>query len=140
MRIPLIILFFVIAASFAFSFDAQSQTRTVFSGIPSIKVSEGGTERTAEALNRSQAANLGTVISKISGKYYWATRGNKEMVSLVSGTFVTYLALDGSGYVRVIDPNVKAETPLMSPTEAKFDYVEHLLLGLRSVSYYGKMQ
>ena len=109
----------------------------VFSGIPSVKVSEAGSERVPEAIHRDNAVNLGCVISEIGGKFYWATRGNKELVRHASGAFVTYVAIDGSGYVRIVDPSAKASAALMSPTEAKFDYVEHLLIGLRSVTYYG---
>jgi hypothetical protein len=40
--------------------------------------------------------------------------------------------------VRVIFPEVKEAASLMfTETEAKFDYVEHLLIELRSVTYYG---
>jgi hypothetical protein len=49
------------------------------------------------------ALNLGCVISEIGGNYYWVTRENKEMFRRTSGTFVTYAAVDGSGYVRVIE-------------------------------------
>jgi len=127
-------------ASLALPAISCAQTRTAFTGIPSQKISEAGTERRAEEIQREQAVNLGCVISEISGKFYWASRANKEMVRLPGGAFITYVARDGSGYVRVTDPNAKAAAALMSPTEAKFDYVEHILLGLRSVTYYGMSQ
>ncbi len=113
---------------------------TVFSGSPIQKISEAGTERVAEQIPSGRASSISCVINENTGKYYWATRGNKEMFRLSSGAFITYVAVDGSGYVRVIDPSAKQAAELMSPTEAKFDYVEHLLLGLRSVTYYGKSQ
>lgn len=113
---------------------------TVFSGSPSQKISEAGSERVVEQIPKDRAPGLNCVINEISGKYYWATRANKEMVRLSSGAFITYVAVDGSGYVRVIDPSAKQAAELMSPTEAKFGYVEHLLLGLRSVTYYGQPQ
>ena len=116
---------------------AQAQSQTVFSGVPVVKVNEGGIERLSEDLSREKAVNLGCVISEIGGKYYWATRENKEMVRRVSGAFITFLAVDGSGYVRILDPGAKSAVSLISPTEAKFDYVEHLSVGLRSITYYG---
>jgi hypothetical protein len=119
---------------------AHAQSRTVFSGVPTIKVSEGGTERMPETLLLEKAINLGCVISEIGGRYYWATRENKEVVRQVSGAFVTYMAVDGSGYVRVIDKSAKDAASLMSPTESSFDYVEHILIGLRSVTYYGNLR
>lgn len=117
--------------------QVHAQSRTVFSGVPVVKVSEGGVERLPEVLPRDKAVDVACAITEIGGKYYWATRENKEMVRRTSGAFITYIAVDGSGYVRVVDPSAKAAASLMSPTEARFDYVEHLLLGLRNVTYFG---
>jgi len=46
------------------------------------------------------------------------------------------VALNRTGYVRLFDRNVEINT-LVTPAEEQFDYVEHILLGLRSVTYYG---
>jgi len=119
------------------STQAFAQARTVFSGIPSVKISEGGLERLPETIERNKAVNLACVISEIGGQYYWASRENKQMLRNEGGAFVTYVALDGAGYVRTILPSLKAAASLMSPTEERFDYVEHVVLGLRSVTYYG---
>jgi hypothetical protein len=118
--------------------QAYAQSQTVFSGIPVVKISEGGVERYPETLPREKAVNLHCTISEIGGKYYWATRENTEMVRKISGAFITYVAVNGSGYVRVIEKTAKPAISMMSPTEAEFDYVEHLLLGLRSITYFGK--
>jgi hypothetical protein len=59
------------------------------------------------------------------------------MIRLYSGAFITFLATDGSGYVRIIAPGMKDSASLMGDAESSFDYVEHLLIGLRSVTYYG---
>ena len=136
----LIVYLLIVVASGIMPGQTNAQSRTVFSGIPVIKVSEGGTERLPETIRRDSAVNLRCVVSEIDGKYYWATRENKEMVRHASGAFVTYVAIDGSGYVRIVDPSAKGAASLMSPTETKFDYVEHLLVGLRSVTYYGHAQ
>jgi len=37
----------------------------------------------------------------------------------------------------MVNPDFKDAASLMSETEAQYDYVEHLLIGLRSVTYYG---
>ena len=127
----------IVLATVGLCKQVHAQARTVFSGVPVIKVSEGGVERLQEAVPRDKAVEVACVISEIGGKYYWATRENKEMVRRTSGAFITYTAVDGSGYVRVIDPSAKEAASLMSATEAKFDYVEHLVLGLRNVTYFG---
>jgi hypothetical protein len=113
---------------------------TVFKGRPSLKISEGGIERTPEQVSRDRAINLECIISQIGTSYYWASRENVPMVRVDSGGFITYVAANGAGYVRVVKPEAKAAAALMSDTEERFDYVEHALIGLRSVTYYGIRQ
>ena len=119
------------------SYICSGQATTVFHGTPLLKISEGGTERAPESLSRERAANLGCVISVIGKDHYWASRENKGLVRRENGAFVTFIAVDGSGYVRIVNPRMKSEASSMGPTETEFDYVEHLLIGLRSVTYYG---
>ena len=65
-----------------------AQSETAFYGVPNIKISEGGIERTSENLKRDRAVNLACMISKIEGKYYWASRENTPLISVASGAFV----------------------------------------------------
>ena len=121
----------------AFSQNAE----TVFSGFPEMKVSEAGLNRVPENLPRKEAANLRCVINKIGEEYYWASRENVRMVKIDGGgAFITFLAINGSGYVRIIKSDLKEAASLMSETEQKFDYVEHLLIGLRSINYWGERE
>ena len=140
MPIRLMLAVLYVVGTIAWCPHATAQSRTVFSGIPEVKVTEVGIERAAEPLSRDGAANLGCVVSEINGKYYWATRENKEMIRRSSGAFITFVAVDGSGYVRVIDAAAKPAASQMSLTEAQFDYVEHLIIGLRSISYFGRLR
>ena len=115
--------------------------KTIFIGFPKKKVSEGGLDRVVEDLSRKKAVNFRCVISKIEDKYYWASRENVEMVKIErAGVFIAFLAVNGSGYVRVIKPEFKEAASLMSKTEESFDYVEHLTIGLRSVNYWGEKE
>lgn len=66
-------------------------------------------------------------------------RGNKQLVKIENGAFKTLIAPDGSCYVRIINPMMKDAASLMSNTEKTYDYIEHLVLGLRSVTYYGNI-
>jgi hypothetical protein len=56
-----------------------SQSVTVFSGMPTIKISEGGIERFPEKLERKNAVNLKCVISKIGEKYYCKQRKQRNV-------------------------------------------------------------
>jgi hypothetical protein len=114
----------------------------VFTGMPEIKISEGGVNRVPENLTKDKAIKFKCTITKIDDKYYWTSRENVELIPIASGAFITYWAVNGSGYVRVIKPEMKEEVKkigaMAGDPEEKFDYVEHLLLGLKSVTYYGK--
>ncbi len=113
----------------------------VFSGIPEIKISEGGLSRIPEKVNKEKAIRYKCTISKIDDKYLWTTRENIELIPVESGAYITFLAVNGSGYVRIIKPVmrnvVKQMGAMAGDPEEKFDYVEHLLLGLKSITYYG---
>jgi hypothetical protein len=119
---------------------ASAQTPvTVVRGIPQLGIVEGGTERTSEVLPRARAVGLGVVISQIGDNYYWASRENTPLVAIDAGAFVTYFAVNGSGYVRVIKPGMKSAVSLLEPAAAQYDYVEHLLQSLHSITYYGTL-
>lgn len=128
-------LFVFVFSLFANFCNAQS---FLFTGIPSTKVTESGIERNAEKIEQSKALSVACVVKEIDGKFFWETRGNKALLKIDSGAFITFFAVDGSGYIRVIKPSLKDAASVMSNTEKNFDYVEHLTLGLRSVTYYGK--
>jgi hypothetical protein len=109
----------------------------VFSGTPVVKISEAGTNRVAEKLTPQKALNFGCLVSKIGGKYYWATRENKQLIRVETTGLCAFLTPDGAGYVPFVKPEAKRAAALVSDTEANFNYVEHLLLGLTRVTYFG---
>lgn len=111
----------------------------VFIGTPNVKIIESGADRSLERVEKSKELSLACVVKEIDGKFYWESRGNKQLLKVDSGAFVTYFAVDGSGYIRLVKPSMKEAASTISVTEKNFDYIEHLLLGLRSVSYYGKL-
>jgi hypothetical protein len=78
------------------------------------------------ALNDQQPKEYVCLIK--DGKFYWANRDNKEVSKNVSGGFVIFAAMDGSGYVKVC--TVCKELDL--------DYMEHLHDELFTITYWGK--
>ena len=113
------------------------QSEVIFVGSPVRKVSEAGLSRIPEKLSPEKASASLCVISKVGAEYYWTSRNNLRLYRVESGAFITYLA-PGTGYVRIIMPDMKVSASLMSETEASFDYIEHMTLGLRTVTYWGK--
>jgi len=126
----------------AFASPLFAKETVIFMGIPEIKISEGGVSRVPEKLTKDKAIKFKCSITQIGNKYYWTSRENVELIPVSSGAFITYWAVNGSGYVRVVKPEMKEEVKKIGAMggdpEEKFDYVEHLLLGLKSVTYYGK--
>lgn len=114
----------------------------IFTGVPEIKISEGGLNRVPEKLTKDKAIKFKCTITKIDDKYYWTSRENVELIPIDNMAFITYWAVNGSGYIRVVKPEMGKEVKqigaMAGDPEEKFDYVEHLLLGLKSVTYYGK--
>ena len=130
----------LVAISVGASGSGAQTTVTIFKGRPSVKISEGGIERTPEQIPRDRAVNLECVISQIGTSYYWASRVNTQLSRTDSGAFISFVAVNGSGYIRVVKPEAKSAAALMGGTEERFDYVEHALTGLRSITYYGNRQ
>lgn len=116
---------------------ASSQGRVAFTGTPQVKVLEAGVARAVEPVPSAKAGEFSCVITELDGRYHWSSRGGKELVRATSGAFITYVAIDGSGFVRTIAPGAKASVSIMGETETKYDYVEQLLMGLRVLTYYG---
>lgn len=122
-----------VLALFVGAETAFAQTpQVVFRGLPQVKVTERGVDRDVGRVTKEQANDLQCVVSRVGLSYYWASRNNLEMERVDAGAFTTYLARDGSGYVRV-----KSATAGANDTERRFDYVEHVLTGLSSTTYYG---
>ena len=77
------------------------------------------------------------IVVDSQGNYFWASRGMRPLVRQQSGIYVTYTA--SAGYIKTYDDEAleairKGEFPLMDPWP---EYVEHLHLGLGSITYYG---
>ena len=130
MKYSILILLFVIP-----SFLIQAKESYEFIGIPISKIGESGDSRTYEKVADKDKLEFQCIITKVDGKYFWKTRENKEMVKVRSGIYITYLALNGAGYVRVIDQEMKKV--IFENSEQKFDYKEHMMSGLSSITYYG---
>ena len=88
------------------AFPLYAKGAVIFTGIPEIKISEGGVTRTPENLNEEKAINFKCTITKIDDKYYWTSRENIELIPIYSGAFITYWAVNGSGYVRIVKPEM----------------------------------
>lgn len=118
------------------AFPIFASEEIIFTGIPEIKITEDGTQRTPEKISGVKAIEFKCTITKIEDKNYWTTRENLELVPMRSGAYITFVAINGAGYVRIINPEIK-NGPMAGEWES-YDYMEHLLLGLSTITYFGK--
>ena len=121
------------------SYVQAEEDEILFVGYPVVKISEGGVDRVVQKMKGAESEEVKCVIvrSEKDKTYYWLSREKTELTPVVSGGFVTFIAKNGSGYIRVTSLEHADGVKLMGETESQYDYVEHLLLGLKSVTYYG---
>ena len=112
----------------------------VFEGYPVKKIETNENSSNVSLLSQSQASEYKVTIIKEGDKFYWATRGNLEVVPMKSGFYITYLAVNGAGYVRTMTPEMRGLFKMMPPEEQEkqFLYFEHLVHQMGSITYYGK--
>jgi len=116
-----------------------AQPEIVFSGRPSIKVQEYASNATTVQLSDDESKRSQVLVVRDGENYLWASRDNKPLAKSVSGEYTTYYSLDGSGYIRIQSPEATAKFKgIVSESNQIFDYREHLLQGLASITYYGK--
>lgn len=120
------------------SLPAFASEEIIFTGMPEIKISEDGTRRTPEKISEANAIKFKCIITKIEDKYYWTTRENLELIPIRSGAYITFVTVNGVGYVRTIDPEIKNGS--IAGESRSYDYMEHLLSGLSTITYFGKSE
>jgi hypothetical protein len=122
---------FLVVLMLAWS-GATGQETIVFSGYPISKV-ESGMEATAQtALGETQSNEYRVLIVKRDGKYYWASRENKELMHFQSG-IAHWFVSQSSGYIKIVDPSL---LPGNEGTN-QYVYMEHLTLVLDTITYWG---
>ncbi len=82
---------------------SSSAQEIVFEGTPIKRiVLEEENDPTTRLLSKSEQIEYKVNIIKSGDSYYWASRENVQMRSEVSGFYITFLAVNGSGYVRTL--------------------------------------
>ena len=123
MKLILAWLFLALACS-------SSWAEEIFIGTPIARTVLDGEQAQRTMLDSSSQSEFQIIIQRDGDRYFWKTREMKEPEIHQSGLFVTYQALDGSGYVR-IDSSANASSPV--------GYIEHLKLGLATITYQGRI-
>lgn len=131
------LVFLIVFTAFVAAYGQDYQV--VFEGRPLVKVDSSFERTTTQKLTADESFELLVRIVERQGKYYWASRGMKELVRSESGAYLTFHAIDGSGYVRVGTPMMLDLRDRMPEPQRQREigYVEHLVIQFQSVTYYG---
>ena len=138
-------LFLKFIAIFYLTMSACSQADQVigeifFEGYPVTKFEINGTESTKVALDRSDRLEYKVLITREGDNFYWATRNNLQLYPVTSGVYITYLAVNGAGYVRNFNPEMMRQYNSLPESQEKneFTYMENMAHQMGSMSYYGR--
>ena len=114
------------------------QADQIFVGVPLSKVtiSEQGTEEAG--VSGLDALKYKVVIEQIGEDFVWATRNNLRLVPVVSGAYTTFIAENGSGYIRVLDEQAREIGDKLPKDQRGYYYMEHLIHRMGSITYLGR--
>lgn len=113
--------------------------RVAFEGRPVLQLQSGFLATVRRDLSEDQGFEYQVRIIERNGRYFWATRQMIELARSEGGSYTTYVALNGAGYIRVGSPlllDLRDRLPA-EDRQREIGYVEHLLTQLESVTYYG---
>lgn len=113
---------------------------TIFTGIPNKKIEIQENSVLTTQLFKNEALEYKVIISIKDGKYFWESRGNVELKKIESGVYETYIATNGSGYIRVLKKTMRDLYKKMTEEDKEKNYLysEHLVNQLGSITYIGR--
>ena len=103
-----------------------------FRGQPQVRFDSDGTTTKEHDLSQEGAEKYECKIVGKGKRYYWASRGNRELIRTDAGDYTYYVSPEGTGYVKIYtgkkNPNVKMP----------YDYLEHFSSEMKVYTYWGK--
>lgn len=111
-----------------------------FSGTPQKKIEIDEKGDSAFVLKANEQGKYQVVITKDGENFYWTSRGGVPMMRTESGAYITYVAVNGAGYVRTLTPAMREIFSQLSEKQKKesgYLYMEHLVHRLGSITYFG---
>ena len=124
-HIGLLILLFTVSSL------ARADERIVFAGTPTVNVESASHTSNRVELPQQDQTEYRLPITIRDGKYYWASRENKELIHFRSGAFDWFVA-PGSGYIKVVD-----RTYLLKEDGPRYLYMAHMTLLLSTIPSWG---
>jgi len=101
----------------------------VFVGYPDTKLLATGTNVFSEVVSVKDSNQYNCRIISEGGRFFWASRENKELFLFVDGAFTSYCTKDSSGIVKILTGQ--------STLRYSHDYFETVSTGLTTLTYWG---
>ena len=99
----------------------------VFTGIPSVRIDADGAQSIRVELSDLGAKKYECRIVGRGKKYFWASRGNRELIRSDSGDYTYFISPEGTGFIKIALTKSGA-----------FDYMESFTTEMKTVTYWGK--
>jgi hypothetical protein len=115
---------------------AAAQERVVLRAAPASRVTGNAQGAIRSVLRGAEREKNQILIVERDGRYFWASREDRELTHVESGLFHLYIDQRGGGYVKVLDQRGMS-------SDLKFDgpdlqYFEHVAAGLSTITYWGQ--
>jgi len=100
----------------------------IFVGTPLISVESDPRESKRTELSNTTDSKYRCRIVRQGRKYFWASRGSRELIRANAGDWTYFVSPEGSGYVKVLTGDIPMP----------YDYIEHVTDELKTYTYWGK--
>lgn len=115
--------------------DAPADSAIVLQGRPTSVVQSSDETSRHATIPDMERAKLAVVIVRKGGRYFWASRENRELERRVAGAFHYFVDRAEGGYIRVFDRSTLPES--LRPDGPQFEYIEHVPVWRSMVTYWG---
>src|SRR5207302_638389 len=105
--------------------SAFAADEVVFTGIPSVRIDSDGKDSVRVELSDQGAKKYACRIVARKKKFFWASRGDREVIRSDSGDYTYFISPEGTGFVKVA-----------LTKGGPFDYMEQLTTGLKTVTFW----
>jgi hypothetical protein len=116
--------------------DAVADSGVILDLLPTSRVTSNEAFTKRDVLTPKERAELRITIVQHDGRYYWASRQNRELIHVSSGLVHYFISLEGSGTVKLFDMQ-----PLMDDPQAKsprWAIVEQIGFMTTTITYWGE--
>lgn len=118
--------------------SAVTAATVVLDGSPSIRVDSDATQTRRRELTGTDRAKARVRIERVGDKYFWVTRGDRELIHHEGGIYHYFIDPLGGGYVKVVDWH---DVPAADrPKGPRYSFYEHVSLGEGTITYWGGVE